>query len=150
MDGSELAELIDQRLALLTQLLQLSERQMDAIKGSRMTELMGVLWEKQVPLNQLAELAKRLRPAVQSDPEARVWGTPEQRVQCRERQGECERMHLELLAIEAQCETLLTQGKVQLQAEMQRVDSARKAISGYGAEQMAVESGGHLDLTNHG
>ena len=148
MDGQELSELIDQRWTLLQQLLQMSERQIDAIEGSRMSELMRVLSEKQVPLNQLAELASRLRPAAEDDPKTRVWETSEQRARCREQQEECERMHLELLAIEAQCETSLVQGRDQLQVELQRVDSARQAVSGYGGGQFTLETGGQLDLSS--
>ncbi len=148
MDGRELSQLIDQRWALLKQLLQMSERQIGAIQESRMTELMGILSEKQVPLNQLAELANRLRPAAANDPLTRVWDTTEQRDRCREQQEECERMHLELLAIEAQCETSLVQGRDQLQQELQRVDNARQAVSGYGGQNLNLDTGGQLDLSS--
>lgn len=148
MDGRELSQLIDQRWALLSQLLQMSERQIGAIQESRMTELMGILSEKQVPLNQLAELANRLRPAVENDPQTRVWDTPEQRDRCREQQEECERMHLELLAIEAQCETSLVQGRDRLRQELQRVDNVRQAVSGYGGQNLNLDTGGQLDLSS--
>ena len=150
MDGRELSLLIDQRWTLLKQLLQMSERQIDAIQGSRMTELMGILSEKQIPMNQLSELASRLRPATKNDPKTRVWETTEQRDRCREQQEECESMHLELLAIEAQCETSLVQGRDQLQQELQRVDNARQAVSGYGSEHLNLNTGGQLDLSSDG
>ncbi len=40
MDGRELSQLIDNRWSTLHQLLEISSRQMDAIRGCRMSELM--------------------------------------------------------------------------------------------------------------
>lgn len=148
MDGTELSQLIEQRWCLLEQLLEISHRQIDAIKGSRMTELMRILSEKQAPLNQLTQLADRLRPAAQEDPNARVWGSAEQRNRCREQQEECEKMHLELLAIEAECESTLLQSREDLEQQLQRVDSARQTIDGYHASHSAIESGSQLDLSS--
>ena len=148
MNGHELAQLIEQRWNLLEQLLQISQRQIEAIKGSRMTELMRILSEKQAPLNQLAELAEQLRPAAGEDPNARIWESPEQRSRCRKQQDECEKMHLELLAIEAECETSLVQSRDELQQQLSRVDSARQTISGYNARHSALDTGSQLDLSS--
>ncbi|MEM1068770.1 MAG: flagellar export chaperone FlgN [Planctomycetota bacterium] len=148
MDGPELSQLVEQRWTLLHELLQLSERQIDAIKGSRMTELMRILSEKQTPLNQLADLAERLRPATGDDPSERYWDSSAQRAKCRSQQEECEKMHLELLAIEAECESNLLASRDEIQKELQRVDSARQTINGYGSQHSRLESGGQLDLSS--
>ena len=148
MNGQELSLLIEQRWQLLEHLLQISQRQIDAIQGARMTELMRILSEKQTPLNQLAQIAERLRPAATEDPETRVWASPEQRTRCRVQQEECEKMHLELLAIEAECESSLLKSRDNLQEQLSRVDSARQTISGYNTQQKAFESGSQLDLSS--
>jgi len=148
MDGHELSGLIEQRWELLSRLLEISQRQIDAIDGSRMTELMRILSEKQPPLNELVEVAEKLRPAADQDPDSRLWESAEQREQCRRQQEECEKLHLELLAIEAQCETALHTSRDEIQKQLERVDNARQAVSSYATQHSLPESGGQLDLSS--
>jgi hypothetical protein len=148
MNGRELAKLIDQRWTVLQHLLDISQRQIAAINGLRMTELMRILSEKQPPLNQLTELADQLRLAAAEDPQDRLWDNSEQRALCRQRQEECERMHLELLAIEAECESSLLNGRERLQEELRRVDAARRTVTSYGMSQSESHAGAQLDLSS--
>lgn len=148
MHGNDLSELIELRWQLLQRLLEISQRQINAIDGSRMTELMRILSEKQPPLNQLAEVAQQLRPAAEDDPESRVWDSDEQRRRCRQQQEECEKMHLELLAVEAECETALMKSRDKIQEELKRVDNARQAVTSYASQHVLPDSGGNLDLSS--
>ncbi len=50
MNGQELSQLIENRWSTLQQLLEIGSRQMDAIQGCRMGELMRLLSDKQAPL----------------------------------------------------------------------------------------------------
>lgn len=144
MDGIQLAELMSQRWSALRQLLEISDRQLAAIDSGQMTELMRLLSEKQKPLNRLTEIGEQLRAAAGDDPETRHWDSAESRAQCRSQQEECEKLHLELLAIEAECESALKKSRDSIEEDLARVDSARQAANGYLA---GPTSGNRLDLS---
>lgn len=145
MEGKQLAELMNQRWSTLRELLEISDRQMTAIESGQMTELMRLLSEKQTPLNRLAEIAELIRDAADDDPEARLWDSPDSRNRCRQQQEECEQMHLELLAIEAECETALKKSRDTIQQNLEQVDSARQAANTY--QTAAPTAGSRLDLS---
>ena len=115
MDGRELLELVELRWDALQELLEISNQQNDAIQAGHMTELMQLLSRKQKPLNHLLELADKIGAAVGDDPEARIWDAQSSRDRCRKLQGECEQMHLELLAIEAESESALVESRNHIQ-----------------------------------
>jgi hypothetical protein len=148
MDGNQLSELISQRWAILRELLDVGDRQMAAIRDGRMSELMRLLSGKQLPLQRLSEIADELRGATDDDPQARVWESEEARLFCRGQQEECEKMHLALLAIEAECETTLQQSRSSIQQKLDRVDVGRQAATSYGQGQTRNTSGGTLDLSS--
>ena len=148
MDGSELASLIDQRWLTLQELKEISSRQMDAIRGSRMGELMRLLSDKQQPLHRLAALAEKIRGAQSDDPDKRCWQSDAQRARCRQQQAECEQMHLELLAMEAECESALQQSRDSLQQRLERVDGGRAAANGYARSDQVFTTGERLDLSS--
>lgn len=144
MDGKQLADLMDLRWTALRRLLEISDQQLAAIDAGQMTELMRLLSEKQKPLNRLAEIAEQIRGAAGDDPATRKWESEESRQRCRQQQEECEKMHLELLAIEAECESALKKSRDTIQQNLEQVDSARQAANRY---TQAPTSGGRLDLS---
>lgn len=147
MESSQLTELIDQRWTTLNELLNLGQLQTDAIDAGRMTDLMRILSRKQAPLNRLSELAKLLRAAADDDPTSRIWHSQEARDVCRNRQAQCDEMHLELLAIEAACESTLQQNRNSIQAEIEQLNASHQAAKKYAPEQSIATSGGRLDLS---
>ena len=148
MDSRELTQLIDQRFDTLQRLIELGRRQTEAIDAGHMTELMRLLSAKQPLLQQLSQVAESLRQAASDDPKTRQWDDPEDRNRCRRRQDECDRLHLELLAIEAECETKLTESRDSIQKQLQRVDAGRQATAGYASAPAGHSSGGRLDLSS--
>ena len=148
MDGKQLSDLIDQRWSTIRELLKISEHQMAAIDAGRMSDLMRLLSGKQKPLNRLAGIAERIRQAAGDDPGIRVWESEQARKQCRQRQDECEQMHLQLLAIEAECETALNLNREAIVQKLDRVDAGRQAASGYGGRERASTRGARLDLSS--
>ena len=70
------------------------------------------------------------------------------REQCRKQQDDCEKMNLELLAIEAERESKLSQSRDELRQRLERVDSGWQAVSGYADHAARVTSGGSLDLSS--
>jgi hypothetical protein len=148
MNGQELSDLIETRWSILQQLLEIGSRQMEAIEGCRMGELMRLLSEKQSSLNRLATIAVEIRRAASDDPEKRSWDDESQRRRCRERQDECERVHLELLAIEAACETALQRSRASLQQRLDRVDAGQSAANRYARSENPSHPGARLDLSS--
>ncbi len=148
MNGTALSELISRRRTILSQLLEIGGRQMEVIAAGRMTELMGLLAEKQQPLQQLGEISTLLREAAQDDPQARQWESAESREKCRVQQQQCEQMHIELLAIEAQCETALSESRESLQQRLGQIDSANQAANKYVDSEAIPTLGNRLDLSS--
>ena len=148
MNGNEVAALIQQRWEILDQLLSISRLQMTAIERGQMSELMRLLSEKQKPLNKLIELGNQIGVASADDSEDRYWDSNDIREQCRRQQDDCERMNLELLAIEAECESKLSQNRDELRERLERVDSGWQAVSGYADHELHATSGGSLDLSS--
>lgn len=148
MDGTELSKLTEDRWFVLRQLLELSSRQIDAIDGCRMSDLMRILSEKQAPLNRLSSITSRIRQAVDDDPLARHWESETQRERCRQQQEECERMHLDLLATEAACEAALQKSRIAMQERLDRVDAGRIAAKSYARGEARSTAGGRLDLSS--
>ncbi len=148
MNGNEVAALIQQRWEILDQLVSISRLQMKAIEQGQMSELMRLLSEKQKPLNQLIELGEQLGFAKEDDSKQRHWDSDEIRELCRKQQEDCEKMNLELLAIEAECESKLSQNRDELRQRLERVDSGWQAVSGYADHEAHATSGGSLDLSS--
>ncbi len=148
MNGNELLELFEQRWSTLSELLEIGKRQIAAIESERMSELMRLLSEKQTPLNRLVEFATSIRQAADDDPATRKWDSEETRERCRRRQQECEQLHLELLAIEAECETALIESREFIQKKLDRVDAGQQAANSYAHSQATPTQGGQLDLSS--
>ncbi len=148
MNGNELLELMEQRWSTLCELLEIGNRQIAAIESERMSELMRLLSEKQMPLNRLAEIAASIRQAADDDPANRQWDSEETRVRCRQRQDECEQLHLQLLAIEAECETSLIESRDFIQQRLDRVDAGQQAANSYAHALATPTQGGQLDLSS--
>ena len=147
MDGCELSELVASRYSTLRELLDASQRQLKSIRAGHMSELMHILSEKQKPLNRLSQIAQRLRAAAQDDHHARRWDDDTSRNQCRQMQTDCEKLHVELLAIEAECETALEASRNSIQDEIERLDSGHQAATGYLAAA-TPDVGNRLDLAS--
>ena len=148
MDGAQLSALITERQSILAQLLELGTRQVDVIAAGRMSELMRILAEKQDPLQRLGEISELLRETAGEDPRGRKWNSQRDRDACRQAQDDCERMHIELLAIEAQCETALNESRNAIQQELQQIDSAHQAASHYAHAEASQTAGIRLDLSS--
>ena len=149
MNANTLCKLMTQRRNVLAELLELGRHQIDVIAAGRMSELMALLAQKQRPLQQLAEICHVLREAAQEDPQQRRWDSETQRQQCREDQEQCEQMHVELLAIEAQCETALQESRETLQQRISRLDSAHQAANQYANCDAGPTVGARLDLSSN-
>ena len=146
VNGEELSELFELRWECLQTLLEIGNRQLAAIESDRMSELMQLLSKKQVPLNQLTDVADRIRVAGDDNPDARQWPSEAARIHCRERQERCEQLHVQLLALEAECETALTERREFIQKKLDRVGAGQQAANRYAHSDAPSTQGGTLDL----
>src|SRR6056297_45586 len=148
MDAAELSQLMQLRYDTLSELLRISDAQIAAIAENRMSDLMRILSDKQQPIARLSEIGQRLATAAQDDPQHRQWPDEASRLRCREQQNQCDRMHQDLLAIEADCEARLQQSRTETQEKLQRFDSGRNAATRYAQSQPAPARRGQLDLSS--
>ncbi|TWT53001.1 FlgN protein [Rubripirellula amarantea] len=156
MDANTLCQLVDAKFEALSQLTELSEHQVATIDENRMSDLMRILSQKQKLIEQLLRITDQLMPALQDDPLTRVWESEDVRQQCRDRQQQCEQMHLQLLAIEAQCEATLQASRSDMEEQLGRLNSGQQAAAGYSRSQAygqtnssGSSSGARLDLSSN-
>jgi hypothetical protein len=57
-------------------------------------------------------------------------------------------MHLDLLGIEAECESVLQQSRDELQQRLERVDAGRAAANEYARSERMDTTGERLDLSS--
>ena len=153
MNAEQLKQLLDQRFDLLEQLIAQSERQSDCIKQNQMTDLMQILSSRQKMIEALTQVSRKLREAVGDDPESRVWKDSAERGIYRRRQEKCDQMHQDLLAIEAQCESMLQENRLEIETKMHQLDRGHHAANRYQQNDQHAQTvntrtrGGMLDLT---
>ena len=148
MNGEQLAALVDQRWQLLRRLVEMTERQRQAIEGGRMNELMEVLAEKQQPLSDLGEVSGQLRKAIGDDPETRFWHRAADRQQCRRRHEEAEQMLRRLMQLEADSEQALVRSRDAVGEQLAEQQHARHAASRYAGSDAPPAAGSRLDLSS--
>ncbi len=148
MNSEDLSALVESRFQTLTWLLELSQRQTQAIDENHMTDLMRILSDKQPAIAKLTEIARVMSTALDDDPTSRQWPSEAARQHCREQQNRCEQLHLELLAIEADCETKLSACRASVQEQLHRFDAGRSAADRYAQSRAHQPSGGKLDLSS--
>ena len=148
MQPERLVQLVRQRKSVLSDLLDLSRRQVVAAELGRMSELMSLLAEKQPLLTQLRDDSASLAEAKSDDPDSRVWDRPEQRTACQREHQECEDMLKVLMQMEADCEQMLAASRQSLQEKLEQTQTAQQAVTGYAGADQQSTSGGRLDLSS--
>lgn len=141
-----LAELVDQKLQCLVQLLELAVHQDDLIERGEMTALLSLLATKQRVLLALQQTEKSLDPFREEDPDRRVWATADDRQRCAERISQCERLLAEVLSREKQSETVMRQRRDEVTAQLNTVSLASQARGAY--TQTSDSSARQLDLSS--
>lgn len=148
MDADTLTDLVERRHQVLLELLELGDRQADAVRHNRMSELLEILNRKQVPLETLGRLSDALREAVTDDPGQREWASPQARAACRQLNEACEQMLQRLMRQEAEAETELASARDALDQELAVGEGKRRAAGGYSAAAGTPTTGGRIDLSS--
>ncbi len=146
METDRLAQLIEQKHTILTQLRELSQRQSDLIQGGDIARLLSLLAAKQASLQDLQNVEKELDPYREQDPEQRQWRSPELRQRVRQVVADSQSLLQEIMQVEQVCESQLAQRRGDAAERLQGVhdvSSARKAYL-----QDAPSRVRQLDLTS--
>ncbi|TWU26683.1 FlgN protein [Novipirellula galeiformis] len=149
MNANELSTLIEQRHAVVCQLVELGQAQLQAVQAGHMNELMQLLSRKQQPLATLGELSKQLHAAIGDDPESRQWASTALRTECRKQHEQTEQLLLQLMQVERECELSLSKSRDSIGEQIRRSDGAKQANLHYAkSAQPAATCGGSLDLSS--
>ncbi|TWU19393.1 hypothetical protein [Allorhodopirellula heiligendammensis] len=137
---TELEPMIENRHELLAELLELTKRQELVIASGHMNELMRLLSDKQLCVERLLAVTRKLERNVASH-----HPPPEVSDRHRRLHRECDAMHRELISRELVCEKNLAQ----LRGTLNSDEKGRQSISGYSRPSPPPSlRGDHLDLSS--
>lgn len=151
---AQMAALVEQRYAMLSEILKITERQEAAIEAGMVQQLMAALNEKQTHVDRLRDIQEVLKPMAEVPAENRLWHDPASRQRCRETLRDSERLQAEILAIDQRCERAMVQRRDELFDSLGRTTGAAAAARAYasgGGSSKASQgpaSGGSLDLAS--
>lgn len=95
-----LFELIETKLHLLTQMLELTVEQSDVVHSQDMEALFALLSKKQQLMDSLQSIQQQLVPFQSQDPERREWESAEKRIDCQTNVERCDRLIQQLVVLE--------------------------------------------------
>lgn len=131
MDTEVLAQLIDNKHELLSQIRQLSARQVELVAADDMTRVIHVLAIKQRLLNVLEEIERRLDPFRRQDPEQRVWASAARRQQARDISARCDALLQEIMTMERGCESQLFHRRDEAASQLQGAHRSAQVANAY-------------------
>lgn len=151
---ARMAALVEQRYAVLAEILRTTERQEAAIEAGLVQQLVTTLNEKQTQVDRLRRIQEALKPMADVPAENRLWSDPADRQRCRDTLRDSEALQAEILAIDQRCERAMIQRRDELFDSLGRTTGAAAAARAYasgggstGANQ-GVASGSSLDLAS--
>jgi hypothetical protein len=145
---ARLAQLVELKHEVLTQLCALAQRQIDVVQADEIDRLMSILAEKQPLLELLQRVERSLDPFRQEDPDARRWQAPIDRRRCQQRADRCAVLLTELMAVEKAAEGLLVKAHEQTSRELAAAASALAARQAYVAPVASGTRSPGLDLVS--
>ncbi|MBN1909852.1 MAG: hypothetical protein JW818_08950 [Pirellulales bacterium] len=146
LETDQLALLIEQKLACLTELYGMSQEQLALARDGKMTALLEVLAMKQQKIGRLQQIERAIAPFRHESPEDRHWSTPEARQRCADQLDQCETLLADLLALEKEGESQLTLRRDEAAQRLQHSHLAAAARGMY--RQSAPRGASQLDLAS--
>lgn len=131
METDLLANLIDQKHAVLLQLRELSQRQLGMIDENNMSDLLNLLSAKHSLLSQLQRVEGQLDPFRQQDPEQRAWRSQADRQRCAATAAAARELLDEIMEMEKQGESQLRANRDRTAQRLERVHQAGEVRSAY-------------------
>ncbi len=96
----KLFDLIRNKHHVLVQLRDMGRRQAELVNSGEITALLKLLAAKQQMIIGLQALEQELKPYYKEEPDARVWHSPTERVQCAQLAQECNALLEEVVSLE--------------------------------------------------
>ena len=131
METDGLAKRMDEKLAVLLQLRDLSRRQSDLIAAENMTRLLAVLSAKQTLLVELQRIQTQLKPYQHEDPATRAWRSASDRDRCRDVTQRCASLLSEIMLLERRSEMELKQHRDAAARRLTSSHSSAEATRAY-------------------
>jgi hypothetical protein len=132
-----LAQLIEKKHHVLTQLREVGHRQAALICDGDTGTLLKLLAAKQHLIMGLQNLERELVPYYSNDPEQRNWASPQARAACAQQAAECNGLLDEILKLEKQGADEMTTRRNAVAEQLQQVHTAGHVRSAYEAHRRA-------------
>jgi len=130
-----LATLITMKHEVLVQLRSIGVRQTGLVDGGDISSLLKLLASKQQLIGRLQQLERELKPYYASDPEQRVWRSPEARSHCASQANECNAILEDVVRMEKAGAERMTERKNEVAQQLQQVHVAAHVRNAYQAQQ---------------
>jgi len=137
-----LAKLVEAKLSCLTQLRDLSRKQLELIAQNEMSSLMNVLAAKQRTLTTIQRIEAAIDPYREQDPETRPWRSPELRARCADQNTKSESLLQEIVTLEKESEQTLVARQSEVSHALQGMHAATEARGAYKGEKS--DAGGSI------
>lgn len=131
MDTETLAQLIDRKHVLLTQLRELAVKQAELVDAGSLSPMMSLLAVKQRLLKCVEQLETELDPFRQQDPDRRVWRSPEHRERARVVSTHCDELLQQIMSLEKDCESRMARRRDEAAERLQTVHTSSHAATAY-------------------
>ena len=133
-----LAVLIAQKHEVLVQLRAVGVRQTDLVGTGEIAGLLKLLSAKQHLITRLQELELELKPYYASDPDERIWRSPDDRARCAKQAGECNALLEEIVRLEKHGAEKMNERKNEVAQQLQQVHAATHVRNAYQAQQRGI------------
>ena len=130
-----LSELISTKRAVLTQLREIGQRQIDLAASGDISLLLSLLGAKQSLIATLQDLETALRPHYAENPEQRPWRSAQERVACAQQASECNALLEDILRLEKLGAEKVAARRSEVAEQLQQVHAASQIRSAYESQR---------------
>lgn len=134
----QLAALIARKHDVLAQLRAVGAKQTDLVSSGEIAALLKLLATKQSLITRLQEIERELKPHYASDPEKRVWRSPEERARCAKQADDCNVLLEEVVRLEKLGAEKMDQRKNEVAQQLQQAHAAAHVRSAYQAQRRST------------
>jgi flagellar biosynthesis/type III secretory pathway chaperone len=132
---ARLADLIRKKREVLSQLLDVGQRQTDLINHGDTASLLKLLAAKQYLISNLQSLERELTPFYAEDPDHRTWDSPQDRARCAEQAAECNALLEAIVQLEKRGAEMMTARRNEVAQQLEQVHTAVHVRSAYQAQK---------------
>jgi hypothetical protein len=131
----KLVTLITMKHDVLVQLRSIGVRQTGLVDDGDISSLLKLLASKQQLIGRLQQLERELKPYYATDPEQRVWRSPEERARCANQANECNAILEDVVRMEKLGAERMMERKNEVAQQLQQVHVAAHVRNAYQAQQ---------------